>query len=391
MVHYGHACMSQTSRLPVIYVFGKKDIDVDDCVEKLLSTLKESSDEAQTILLRMDVAYTHRADDIVSKLRPSIPHLLYNPIPTIAYPNSPSHTSPPNTTSNPETNGNTPAQPYQTILYIGGENLSLTNLLMTNSSCQVHSYDPSTQSTRLESARVNKLLMRRYATVQKARDADVFGILVGTLGVASYLPLISHLRTMLAKSHKKSYTISVGKLNPAKLANFMEIECFVLVACPENSVIEAREFLQPIVTPYELGIALQSEPQWTGEYVLDFKNILDSESNSQQDTNNPNEENKPDDLDEPIFSLTTGKYRHAKRYHNTDPDPDPTSPPSTSDAIILRNQDNALSVMPDSAAGHFLQERSWKGLETRLGEDAPGVLEQGRSGIARGYGDDHRV
>jgi diphthamide biosynthesis protein 2 len=31
--------------------------------------------------------------------------------------------------------------------------------------------------------------MRRYAIVQKARDADVFGILVGTLGVGS--PLLS--------------------------------------------------------------------------------------------------------------------------------------------------------------------------------------------------------
>jgi diphthamide biosynthesis protein 2 len=36
---------------------------------------------------------------------------------------------------------------------------------------------------RLESGRTNRLLMRRYAVVQKARDADVFGILVGTLGV----------------------------------------------------------------------------------------------------------------------------------------------------------------------------------------------------------------
>ena len=100
--------------------------------------------------------------------------------------------------------------------------------------------------------------MRRYAVIQKARDADVFGILVGTLGVgkssnhnnpfildsqrnvASYLPLISRLRKALLRAHKKSYTISVGKLNPAKLANFLEIECFVLVACPENSVIEAK-------------------------------------------------------------------------------------------------------------------------------------------------------
>ena len=33
--------------------------------------------------------------------------------------------------------------------------------------------------------KTNKLLMRRYTVVQKAHDADVFGILVGTLGVGS--------------------------------------------------------------------------------------------------------------------------------------------------------------------------------------------------------------
>jgi diphthamide biosynthesis enzyme Dph1/Dph2-like protein len=82
--------------------------------------------------------------------------------------------------------------------------------------------------------------LRRYAVVQKSRDADVFGILVGTLGVASYLPLISHIRKLLLQARKKSYTISVGKLNPAKLANFSEIECFVLVACPENSLIDSK-------------------------------------------------------------------------------------------------------------------------------------------------------
>ena len=51
---------------------------------------------------------------------------------------------------------------------------------------------------------------------------------------------MSHIRSLLKRAQKKSYTISVGKLNPAKLANFLEIECFVIVACPENSVIEAK-------------------------------------------------------------------------------------------------------------------------------------------------------
>lgn len=75
-------------------------------------------------------------------------------------------------------------------------------------------------------------------------------------------------------------------------------------------------------------------------------------------------------------------------------------------AVILRNQDNSLTKLADSAAGthfylkfyrspltrlsgQFLQQRSYQGLEVRLGEDAPSILEQGRSGIARGYQDDH--
>ena len=58
--------------------------------------------------------------------------------------------------------------------------------------------------------------------------------------LASYLPLIARIRQALARAHKKAYTISVGKLNPAKLANFAEIECFVLVACPENSLVDAK-------------------------------------------------------------------------------------------------------------------------------------------------------
>ena len=37
----------------------------------------------------------------------------------------------------------------------------------------------------------------------------------------------------------------------------------------------------------------------------------------------------------------------------------------------------------------FLHSRSYQGLEAKIGEDSPAVLEQGRSGIARGYSDDH--
>jgi diphthamide biosynthesis protein 2 len=285
--------------------------------------------------------------------------------------------------------------------------------------------------------------MRRYAAVQKARDADVFAILVGTLGVGpsfpniplirssltspqlvSYLPVIKHLRSLLTSKDKKSYTISVGKLNPAKLANFLEIQCFVLVACPENTLIEAKvrlfsafhlrkkaklpsgsqDFLRPIVTPYELEIALQPEPTWSGTYILNFDQLLTlkpDESNDTTPTNHPNttssdqDQDQPTspDPDQPIFSLITGTYRHPKRY--TDPKATTTTTtttvgsPQSNSALVLRNQSNTIArITDDSAALQFLQERTYRGLEPRVDEDGPSILEQGRSGIARGYQDD---
>jgi diphthamide biosynthesis protein 2 len=114
--------------------------------------------------------------------------------------------------------------------------------------------------------------MRWYATLQRTRDADVFGILVETLGVAGYLPLITHLRPLLTK---KSYAISAGKLIPSKLANFLAIACFVLMACLDNSIINTNGFLRPIIAPFEPEVALCRESVWAGKYVLDVAQLLE--------------------------------------------------------------------------------------------------------------------
>ena len=50
---------------------------------------------------------------------------------------------------------------------------------------QVYRFGPKTHTCQLESWRTNKLLMKRYHAVLLAKDADVFGILIGTLGVGT--------------------------------------------------------------------------------------------------------------------------------------------------------------------------------------------------------------
>ncbi|GAA6032426.1 hypothetical protein JCM8097_008169 [Rhodosporidiobolus ruineniae] len=278
------------------------------------------------------------------------------------------------------------------LMWIGPESLAMNNVLLTHGRCRLWSYDPLSQSAQLQSSKTNRMLMRRYAAVEKAKDADVIGILVGTLGVAAYLPLITHLRQLIASHHKKSYTVAVGKLNPAKLANFIEVECFVLVACPENSMVDSKEFLRPIVTPFELELALTSKA-WTGDYILDFARLLeesefgrDAEDAEGEEGEEEDGEEDGSDGDAPVFSATTGKYRHPKRYHHKGfKDADDLA--AQASALAIRDQNTAVARVLGSAAGEYNAQRTYRGLDPRYGQDAPALLEMGRQGgIARGYG-----
>jgi diphthamide biosynthesis protein 2 len=90
-----------------------------------------------------------------------------------------------------------------------------------------------------------------------------------------------------------------------------------------------KDFLRPIVTPYELEVALQAEQSWTGKYVLDFKRLLDEYSSKERQPCEQNikysmegsvelftalDDASAEEEDQPMFSLVTGTYRNVKRY-----------------------------------------------------------------------------
>lgn len=279
------------------------------------------------------------------------------------------------------------------VLYIGPESLALTNLMLRlGPSTDVFRYDAEKRCSKPESGSTNKLLQRRYVAVQKARDAQTIALLVGTLGLQSYLPLLKDLRHFLTKvQDKRVYTISVGKLNPAKLANFQEIDVFVLIACPENSLVEAtssvgsqnsRDFYKPIVTPFELLTAFKGRA-WTGEYVLDLTQVYGQleEANGQD---NGRSQNSEESDEEPHFSLVTGglvsnrhRARQAEKLDATD---------GVNDGIVtLRGKDGQLTKVMESAGAAHVASRSWRGLEQRIGMDEAAPLETGRTGTAAGY------
>eukprot|EP00884_Botryococcus_braunii_P018631 jgi/Botrbrau1/5451/Bobra.27_1s0004.3 len=137
-------------------------------------------------------------------------------------------------------------------------------------------YDP-TSGTLAEGVprQVEQTLRRRAFLLEKARTANIVGIVVGTLGVAGYLEAVEKVRQLARAAGKRTYTVLMGKPSPAKLANFPEIDVFVMVADPQGQILDSREFYSPVITPYEAQLAFSGR-DWDGtSYHLGFEPLLE--------------------------------------------------------------------------------------------------------------------
>ena len=161
------------------------------------------------------------------------------------------------------------------FIYIGScESLFLTSCMMTFNRSRFICYDPTTKTVKSDAWNVNKLLMKRYYMVERARDATVVGILAGTLSASGYDDAKRRLKEAVRRAGKRSYVFSLGTLKVAKMANHANVDVFVLIACPENSLIDSTEFYRPVVTPFEMELACDPSRQWTGNYEVDFRQLL---------------------------------------------------------------------------------------------------------------------
>ncbi|XP_028289923.1 2-(3-amino-3-carboxypropyl)histidine synthase subunit 2 [Gouania willdenowi] len=382
IVHYGRACLSPSRRLPLMYVFGKRVLDVEKCS----ASFRELHPDLQShVVVLYDVGYAHAINDLVALLSSEYPNLVSSEL-VVEGEQCYSHGSIRRRSDSCSSDQDQDVVHQfgrrlslkrglnltdYSMFYVGHEGPTLRNYMMCWNRCSFSSFDPTTMTGRAESVSINRALMKRYYAIERAKDANVVGILVGTLGVADYLVIIQQLKETIHRAGKKSYIFSMGKLNVPKLANFLEIDIFVLIACPENSLLDSSEFFKPVVTPYEMEVACNKDRVWSEDYVVDFRNLLPGGLNHVP----LSEHHEDGDTD---VSLITGALR-SQSFSNSDPK-DSTH---RSSSVVLRNQ--TMTVANHNSAASFLAARSWQGLEQRLGETPVVKALKGRRGIAIAY------
>ncbi|CAI9587364.1 unnamed protein product [Staurois parvus] len=295
LIHYGRACLSPSNRLPVMYVFGRKAADVNLCAESFHNFFP---DHQTPVVVFSDVVYEHVLGELEALLARTHPRVVFTKLSWVSDGPSPGEVRRFGRSFSPDP---TFWPDAFSLFYVGGEGPTLSNLLLTWPRCPFFSFNPETGEGRKEGLNVNRALMKRFYLIEKARDARVVGILVGTLGVSDYLSALAHLKDVIQRAGKKSYMLSMGKLNPAKLANFPEVDIFVLVACAENSLLDSSDFYRPIVTPDEMEVACNPAREWGGCCVTEFRELLPGGS-----AHVPFPDLDPEDADRTDISLITG-------------------------------------------------------------------------------------
>jgi diphthamide biosynthesis protein 2 len=372
IIHFGHACLTPTDdHLHKLYVFEKLPVDCQHFVS-CFRCVFECRDAK--ILLLYDVCYQHAIESVVELITSEFPDVVVSELATSN--RSPEAEVETKLGRNFKLLSGSILEEYS-VVFIGRDGPTLSNIALTFLGKALYWYDPAGVK-KLEHYNVqnSKFLMKRMHLIERIKDAKTLGVVVGTLGVSKYLVAVDRLKELARQQGKKLYIIAVGKPSVSKLANFPEIDIFVLIACPENSLLDSKEFYRPIVTPYEVELACNANREWSQEYILEFHNLLPGGRHYQElETSQSNTTEGTADV-----SLVTGQIRVMPERESS------RSSVSSSDAVALKG-DSAVST--DLATGsEFLSKRSWQGLEQNLGQNDVVLASKGRSGVPQNYDTD---
>ncbi|CRG95799.1 diphthamide synthesis protein, putative [Plasmodium gallinaceum] len=244
---------------------------------------------------------------------------------------------------------------------------------------------------------IDKILLKRYSLIEKCKNSNVFGIIIGNVNLDKNRDLRKLINYILRKNGKKCFIIVTNKINSAKLENFHDIEMYILLTCPENNLLELKDFSKKIINSYEFFVAYDYM-DWNCKYLFEFYDLLSVTSIKKEfesmnknkyifwDYNNELmslQDKKKDEIDEKSSeeNLILEKYDHLIDYNSS---------------IPVEDQKKFITKFHDKSqmCEYFInslkenEKREFKGVDMNYNIDNIPRIVQGLKGIAQRYNSD---
>lgn len=152
------------------------------------------------------------------------------------------------------------------FLFIGSGNFHPLGINLF-SNIPVLALDPYNSEIRRMDEYADRILRIRFARITKARSAEKWGILVSSKEGQYRMKLAKEIKKILAENGMEAYIIMVENVTPDVLLPYLDLDAFVVSACPRIAIDDSQMYKKPLLTPQELEIVLNKR-EWEN-YQLD--------------------------------------------------------------------------------------------------------------------------
>lgn len=242
LIHYGHSCLipiDQTNGIKVLYVF--VDIKIDSL--HFIESVKLNFPATKKLALVSTIQFVATLHSVANELR------------QLGFDVTIPQTKP---LSAGETLGCTAPRisEHSTIIYLGDGRFHLEAAMIANPHAEAYKYDPYDKKFTQEFYDHEAMRKNRKMAIEKAKRAKRFGLILGTLGRQGSPKVLQYLQKRLKMHGRDSTLILLSEIFPSKLELFKDVDAFVQIACPRLSIDWGTQFPKPLLTPYELSVAL---------------------------------------------------------------------------------------------------------------------------------------
>jgi 2-(3-amino-3-carboxypropyl)histidine synthase len=248
IIHYGHAKLLKYERVPTIYVEARATIKVDDAVEKALPLLEKW----RKIGLATTVQHVQTLDNVKEILLHAGKTVVIGDAGHVNYPGQ--------VIGCDYSNAKSIASDVEAFLFVGGGRFHALGVALSTSKPTIVA-DPYEKRAYSVNEEARKVLKQRWASIEEAKKAKTFAVLVGLKPGQKRLEEALNIKAKLEKNGKTTHIFVVRNIYPEVLMEFPTVNSYVNTACPRISLDDTSKFQKPVLTMNETLVVV-GELSW---------------------------------------------------------------------------------------------------------------------------------
>ena len=249
IVHFGHAKMVKQEKVPAIYVEAHAKINVDESILQAVPLLGNYAKIGLTTSIQHIIALK-QAKQLLSNAGKAV---LIGDSGQMGYAGQVIGCN--------YSNATTIADQVDAFLFIGGGKFHALGIALGTSKPTIIA-DPYDNRAYSITDEAQRLLKQRFASIQEAKGAKTFGVLVGLKPGQKHLDNALKAKALAEKAGLVAFLLAGREITPETHLEFPTIDAYVNTACPRISLDAPGKFQKPILTVNEFKVVC-GEVSWT--------------------------------------------------------------------------------------------------------------------------------